>query len=155
MTAHQDAGAPAPPPGTYLLRNVGSGLLLEARGGTRVQQGRDSGAAGQRWLLSPVHEGSGLHHVVNGATGKRLDVANASVENGARVQQWRANNFGAQEWIVERHPDAPGRVSLVSWISGLLLEVAGGSAEDGADVQQWEDTDSPAQWWRLEPAAAE
>ncbi|MFI5808325.1 RICIN domain-containing protein [Streptomyces sp. NPDC051561] len=140
------------PAGTYLLRNAGSGLLLEGRGGSGVQQGKDAGTPGQRWQLSPVHEGSGLHHVVNEATGKRLDVANASVENGTRIQQWRANNFGAQEWIIERHPDAPGRVSLVSWISGLLLEVADGSAEEGARVQQWEDTDSPGQWWQLEPA---
>ncbi|MFD3514642.1 RICIN domain-containing protein [Streptomyces sp. NPDC058657] len=147
------SGTEPVPSGTFLLRNAGSGLLLEGRGGTGVQQGPDRGAAAQRWRLSPVHEGSGLHHVVNEATGKRLDVANAAIENGTRIQQWRANNFGAQEWIVERHPDAPGRVSLVSWISGLLLEVADRSTEEGARVQQWEDTDSPYQWWQLEPVA--
>jgi hypothetical protein len=152
--ARNDTDGPPAPAGTYLLRNVGSGLLLEGRGATRVQQGKETGAAAQHWLLTPVHEGSGLHHVVNGASGRRLDVANASVESGTRIQQWKPNNFGAQEWIVERHPDAPGRVSLVSWISGLLLEVADGSTADGADVQQGEDTDSPSQWWQLEPVPA-
>ncbi len=98
-----------------------------------------------------MHSGGGLYHLVNAASGKRLDVAGASTENGANVQQWKANNFGAQEWIIEQHLDAPGTVTLISYVSGLLLEVADGSMDDGANVQQWEDTDSPGQWWQLEP----
>ncbi|MFE6856910.1 RICIN domain-containing protein, partial [Streptomyces sp. NPDC057674] len=97
--------------------------------------------------------GGGLYHLVNAASGKRLDVANASTENGANIQQWKANNFGAQEWIIEQDLQSPGTVALVSFISGLFLEVADDSKEDGGNVRQWEDTDSPFQWWRLEPVS--
>lgn len=72
---------------------------------------------------------------MNAASGKRLDVANASTENGANVQQWKANNFGAQEWIIEQDLQSPGTVALVSFISGLLLEVADGSTADGGNVR--------------------
>ncbi|MEE1929342.1 RICIN domain-containing protein [Streptomyces sp. TRM 70351] len=146
--------------GLYRVRNVGSGLLLEvyegrAGSGVNVQQGvqeGSEGAARQLWRIMAVHEGSALHHIESLASGKRLDVAGASVEPGANVQQWGANNFGAQEWLLEGHVDAPGRYSLVSYVSGLPLEVAGASGEPGANVQQGEDTDTPAQWWTLEPA---
>ncbi|MFI6638104.1 RICIN domain-containing protein [Streptomyces sp. NPDC050504] len=141
------------PEGLYLLRNIGSGLVLEVYGGAKgsgakVQQGAETGAASQHWRIAPVHEGASLYHVVNAHSGKRLDVANADTENGARIQQWKANNFGAQEWLVERHldPAAPGTVTLTAFISGLALEV-----DEAGDARQWEDTDSPAQWWRLEP----
>ncbi|MFF8960659.1 RICIN domain-containing protein [Streptomyces sp. NPDC014894] len=152
-------------PGRHLVRNVGSGLLLEVYGGARgsgavVQLAAETGAAAQQWLIEPVPGGSGLHHFVNAASGKRLDVTGASTENGARIQQWRANNFGAQEWIIESHVDAPGTVAVVSFVSGLLLEAEDGGADGGgtgpgARVRQWEDTDSPAQQWRLEPCAAD
>ncbi|MFJ6635149.1 RICIN domain-containing protein [Streptomyces sp. NPDC091376] len=142
--------------GRYLVRNAGSGLLLEvyngAKGsGANVQQGRETGAPGQQWDVT--HAGGGLYHLTNVNSGKRLDVANASTENGANVQQWKANNYGAQEWLIEQHLDAPGTVTLISHISGLLLETEGGSGDDGANVRQWEDTDSPFQWWRPEPVA--
>ncbi|MET7617543.1 RICIN domain-containing protein [Streptomyces sp. NPDC005408] len=128
---------------------VGAGVI----GRILFQQGKESGAQAQQWQIDPVPNGSGLYHFVNAASGKRLDVANASTENGANIQQWRANNFGAQEWIIEQHLDAPGTVTIVSFISGLLLEVESGSTDDGANVRQWEDTDSPGQWWRLEPCS--
>ncbi|WP_030762086.1 RICIN domain-containing protein [Streptomyces griseus] len=152
-------GGPAPvPEGTYRVRNVGSGLLLEVykgsrRGGAKVQQGAAKGGAGQHWRVSAVPNGGGLYHLVNAESEKRLDVVNASTEPGALVQQWRPNNFGAQEWIIEQDLASPGTVALVSFISGLLLEVAEGS-DEGADVRQGEDTDSPYQWWRLEPVGS-
>ena len=143
----------------YRVRNVGSGLLLEVyegrtANGVQVRQGAQGaaeGSPGQLWRITPVYEGSALHHVVSVASGKRLDVTGASVEPGARVQQWRANNFGAQEWLLEEHVAKPGTYSLVSYVSGLLLEVADASREEGATIQQGEDIDSPCQWWTLEP----
>lgn len=144
------------PAGRYLVRNTGSGLLLEVYGGAKgsgavVQLSTENGTAAQQWQIDPVPNGGGLYHFVSVVSGKRLDVAAASVENGARVQQWRANNFGAQEWIIERRLDAPGTVSIVSFISGLLLEAVDGGTQNGTRVQQWEDTDTPGQQWRLEP----
>lgn len=150
--------------GPYLVRNVGSGLLLEVfegrtASGANVQQGKQASAGasdasgaspGQLWRIIPVYEGSALSHLECVASGKRLDVAGASTEPRANVQQWRANNFGAQEWLLEEHVGAPGTYSLVSHVSGLLLEVADASPSDGANVQQGEDVDSPCQWWTVE-----
>ncbi|MYT47640.1 RICIN domain-containing protein [Streptomyces rimosus subsp. rimosus ATCC 10970] len=141
--------------GAYVVRNVGSGLLLEVEDGRKgsganVRQGKDDGSPGQLWRITEVHPGSGLRHLTNVGSGKRLDVTGASTENGANVQQWKANNYGAQEWLLEQHVDAPGTFTLTNYASGLLLEVADDSAEPGANVQQWEDRDRAGQWWRLE-----
>ncbi|GAA0314134.1 hypothetical protein GCM10010302_61600 [Streptomyces polychromogenes] len=141
---------PAPHEGVYLIRNAGSGLVLQLEGASRVRVGPDgppAPEAARRWRLAPTHGGAGVYHVVSEDNGRRLDVANASTDSGARVQVWRANAFGAQEWIVEEHLDDPGVVSLVACISGLLLE-----ADGEGRARQGEDTDSPSQWWRLERA---
>ncbi|WP_079154413.1 RICIN domain-containing protein [Streptomyces subrutilus] len=136
--------------GVYRIRNVGSGLVLQLEGASRVRVGPDgppAPEAARRWRISPVHSGGGIFHVVSEDNERRLDVANASTDSGARVQVWRPNAFGAQEWLVEEHLDAPGVVSLIACVSDLLLE-----ADDQGRARQGEDTDSPAQWWRLEPA---
>ncbi|MFG2292561.1 RICIN domain-containing protein [Streptomyces sp. NPDC048603] len=143
-----------PAEGVYLLRNAASGQVLEVDGGrtgsgARVRvgpQGPPASPEAQRWRLVPVHSGGAMFHVVHEASGKRLDVAGASVDSGTRVQLWKANGFGAQEWLVEEHLDAPGVVSLIACISGLPLDVDG----DGW-ARQWEETDAPTQGWRLEP----
>ncbi|MFD6877467.1 MULTISPECIES: RICIN domain-containing protein [unclassified Streptomyces] len=137
------------PDGTYRIRNVESGLVLQLEGASRVRVGPDgppAPAAARRWRISPVHSGGGIFHVVSEDNERRLDVANASTDSGARVQVWRANAFGAQEWLVERHLDDPGVVSLIACVSGLSLE-----ADDEGRARQGEDNDSPSQWWRLEP----
>lgn len=143
-------GPPGPREGVYLIRNEGSGLVLQLEGSSRVRVGPDgppAPEAARRWRLSPTHSGAGVFHVVSEDNGRRLDVANASTDSGARVQVWRANAFGAQEWVVEEHLEAPGVVSLVACVSGLLLE-----ADGEGRARQAEDADSPSQWWRLEPA---
>ncbi|MFC9295382.1 RICIN domain-containing protein [Streptomyces sp. NPDC057011] len=134
--------------GVYRIRNVESGLVLQLEGASRVRVGPDgppAPVAARRWRISPVHSGGGVYHLVSEDNGRRLDVANASLESGARVQVWRANAFGAQEWLVEEHVDDPGVVSLVACISDLLLE-----ADAEGRARQGEDSDSASQWWRLE-----
>ncbi|MFJ9693650.1 RICIN domain-containing protein [Kitasatospora sp. NPDC101183] len=138
--------------GSYLIRNVGSGLLLEVadgskRLGARVRQGADDGSEAQLWHLTAVHPGGALVHLENAGSGKRLDVAGAALEDGVAIQQWSANAFGAQEWLLEAHVDAPGTYTVTSFISGKPLT----AAEPPADtVHQWEDLDTSAQWWRFE-----
>ncbi|MFJ2190772.1 RICIN domain-containing protein [Kitasatospora sp. NPDC087861] len=138
--------------GRYLIRNVGSCLLLEVadgsrRSGARVRQGADDGSDAQLWQLTAVHPGGALCHLENVASGKRLDVAGASPDNGVPIQQWSANAFGAQEWLLEAHVDDPGTYTITSFISGKPLTAA---APPDRAVHQWEDTDSPTQWWRFE-----
>ncbi|MEV7773058.1 RICIN domain-containing protein [Kitasatospora sp. NPDC086791] len=138
--------------GSYLVRNVGSGLLLRVadasrRSGARIVLGADDGTDAELWRLTAVHPGGALVHLENAASGKRLDVTGASPDNGVPIQQWGANAFGAQEWLLEAHVDAPGTYTVTSFVSGKPL-----TAPDGPDgvVHQWEDVDAPAQWWRFE-----
>lgn len=138
--------------GSYLVRNVGSGLLLQVadasrRSGARIVLGADDGSDAQLWRLAAVHPGGALFHIENAGSGKRLDVTGASTDDGVRIQQWSANAFGAQEWLLEAHVDAPGTYTVTSFISGKPL-TAGDAPE--ADVHQSEDVDAPAQWWRFE-----
>ncbi|KJS55565.1 Ricin B lectin [Streptomyces rubellomurinus subsp. indigoferus] len=138
--------------GRYLIRNVGTGLLLEVadaskRSGAKVRVGADDGSDAQLWQLTAVHPGGALVHIENAGSGKRLDVTGAATEDGVPIQQWSANAFGAQEWLLEAHVDAPGTYTVTSFISGKPLTAAE-PPEDA--VRQWEDVDSPAQWWRFE-----
>ncbi|SOB82735.1 RICIN domain-containing protein [Streptomyces sp. 1331.2] len=138
--------------GSFLVRNVGSGLLLQVAGasrrsGARIVLGPDDGTDNQLWHLTAVHPGGALFHIENAASGKRLDVTGASPDDGVPIQQWGANAFGAQEWLLEGHVDAPGTYTVTSFISGKPL-TAPEPPEEG--VRQWEDTDSPTQWWRFE-----
>ncbi|MEU3572832.1 RICIN domain-containing protein [Kitasatospora sp. NPDC036755] len=138
--------------GTYLVRNVGSGLLLRVadasrRSGARIVLGADDGGDARLWRLTAVHPGGALFHIENVGSGKRLDVTGASTEDGVRIQQWSANAFGAQEWLLEAHVDAPGTYTVTSFVSGKPL-TAGDTSE--ADVHQREDVDTPEQWWRFE-----
>lgn len=141
--------------GNYLVRNVGSGLLLQVagasrRGGARIVLGADDGGDAQLWRLTAVHPGGALFHIENVHSGKRLDVTGASTQDGVRIQQWWANAFGAQEWLLEAHVDAPGTYTVSSFISGKPLTA--GDAPD-ADVHQHEDVDAPTQWWCFERRA--
>ncbi|WP_424211056.1 RICIN domain-containing protein [Streptomyces sp. BI20] len=131
-----------------LVRNAGTGLVLEVERGNRLRTGAPARPPGadQRWLLTPVHPGAGVYHLLRPEDGRRLDVAGASTEPGARVQLWRANGFGAQEWLVEEHLDQPGVVSLVATISGLPLDV-----DEEGRPRQAEESDSPTQGWHLDP----
>lgn len=143
----------------YLIRNRASGLLLElsqppAADGKRLRQGRQwapEAAPTQLWRVTPVFEGSSLHHLVSVSSGERLDAA-AAAPGAEGVPRGWANDHESQEWLLEEHLSKPGTYSLVSYASGLLLEVADGSLEEGAVVRQGEDIDSPCQWWTLEGA---
>ncbi|WP_405013903.1 RICIN domain-containing protein [Kitasatospora sp. NBC_01539] len=136
--------------GSYRLRNVATGLLLEVPGGStrsgaKVVLAAADGSDAQVWRISAVHAGAGLYHLENAASGKRLDVAGARTEDGVPLQQWAPNAFGAQEWVFEQHVEAPGTYTVVAFVSGRVME----AAQDGS-VRQWEDRDDPAQWWRPE-----
>ncbi|MFJ8627681.1 RICIN domain-containing protein [Kitasatospora sp. NPDC093550] len=146
---------PAITDGSYLVRNVGSGLLLQVadasrRSGARIVLGADDGSDAQLWHLAAVHPGGALFHLENAGSGKRLDVTGASPDDGVPVQQWGANAFGAQEWLLEAHVDAPGTYTVTSFISGKPLTAPEDPAAPDAVVRQWEDVDRPTQWWRFE-----
>ncbi|MFE2558366.1 RICIN domain-containing protein [Streptomyces sp. NPDC059352] len=90
---------------------------------------------------------TGTYRVVNRASGKVLDVANASTGNGASVIQWPWSGGGNQQWRLAPNYDGTFRLSNVH--SGKVLDNPGASTTHGEPLDQWTDTDSPNQWWDL------
>lgn len=131
-----------------VLVNAGSRLCAEVqlqsnRDGVNVAQG-DCRSGRAEWEL--VDAGNGEVAVRNRATGKVLDVSNASRDDGANVQQYGWNGTGAQRWRVEG-----GRTfRLVNVNSGKCLDVESGSRDAGANIQQWSCHGRENQAWMFE-----
>ncbi|MCE3251513.1 MAG: Dextranase [Cellvibrio sp.] len=84
------------------------------------------------------------------ASGKVLDVSEASSANGAGVHQWEYLGKANQQWRLEDAGD--GLYYLVASHSGKLLDIQEGSTTEGAYAHQWEQAGVASQRWTLEPA---
>ncbi|RAG86668.1 lectin [Streptacidiphilus pinicola] len=86
--------------GSFRLRNVNSGLVLDSPGGsgegTQLDQWTDSGSDNQWWKLAPTSGGYG--RLVNVRTGWCADAQNGSTAAGTPIIQWAANGGSNQEW---------------------------------------------------------
>ena len=86
--------------------------------------------------------------LIGRASGKAIDVANASTRDSANVQLWQFGGGENQRWdIIDL---GRGQYAIISQNSNKALDVAGGSREDGANVQQFRWNGSTAQRWRFE-----
>ena len=144
--------ASAATPGTIV--NWGSGFCADVghygnlyENGVRIQQwacGTDSRQVWQLVVTANPNNKLG-YKVVNGASGKCLDVVDGKNADRTPVQQWdcRFGHFAAsQTWYLD--PAVPTRI--VSDIGGRCLEVAGGSLVHGAYLQTYHCTpNNPAQ----------
>jgi hypothetical protein len=83
--------------------------------------------------------------LVNRATGKCLDVNEASAADGAIVQLWTCNAGLNQRWRVAVLADGTGR--LVSLGSGKALDNENCGTADGTAIRQWSWLDNPCQRW--------
>ena len=134
--------------------NWGSGLCLDVghygnlyENGVRIQQWGCGTDSRQVWQLA-VTTNKDLRNgfrLVNGASGKCLDVVDGKNADRTPVQQWDCR-FGqftpSQTWFLD--PAVPTRI--VSDIGGRCLEVAGGSPVQGAYLQTYHCTsNNPAQ----------
>jgi hypothetical protein len=136
------------------IANWGSGLCLDVghygnlyENGVRIQQWGCGTDSRQVWHLNLAVNPNNLklgYEIVNGASGKCLDVTNGKDADRTPVQQWdcRYHFAASQFWYAE--PSVPGRI--VSAIGGRCLEVAGGSLVEGAYLQTYHCTsNNPAQ----------
>ena len=160
--------------GGYMLRNVGTGLVVDRRGIIRdgsaiygflpdemtVGQYR---TIGQHWHLEKVddpvrsndfearHNGlveDGIYEIEPiAAPGKRVDVQWGSKDAGARVWLYSANGSAAQKWRVSR--DAQGYTILTNVGSGKVLDVYGGSKAFGTKITQQPANGTRAQKWLI------
>ncbi|WP_405859970.1 RICIN domain-containing protein [Streptomyces sp. NBC_00090] len=90
--------------GTFRLSNVHSGKVLDNPGtsmnsGHALDQWTDTDSPNQWWKLVPSGA-SGHYHLVNGASGLRVDVENASTSDGAKIVQMPASSSASQEWAI-------------------------------------------------------
>ncbi|WP_327350402.1 RICIN domain-containing protein [Streptomyces sp. NBC_01304] len=93
---------------------------------------------------------AGLYTLVNGGSGKALEVADGALENGGNIQQWEFNQSAAQQWQLD--PLGDGEYTLTNKVSGKRMDVAGNDSdkrENGANVHQWAAFDHDSQKWRI------
>ena len=85
--------------------------------------------------------------MLNVASGKVLDVPEASRKEGVAVAQYSKNRRFNQRWIFER---GDGGIVIRNLNSKLVLDVEGESKKPGTRVIQWRDTGKSNQAWRFE-----
>ncbi|MBL0885206.1 RICIN domain-containing protein [Myceligenerans indicum] len=138
-------------------------LVTTGDGYTRLRAAADPGlyltgasAGAQLTLQSAATDGSQdwtlveqrPESLVNGNSGKCLDVDGSSTADGAKVQQWACHGGSNQAWQVEEV--AGGYVQIVNGNSGRCLDVDGFSTADGGRVQQWTCTGGTNQQWQVQ-----
>ena len=157
--------------GAYVFRNVGTGLVVDLRGGV-AQDGRaidgylPNGTTAQQWRLDKLNDPisrfddaadatrglveDGIYEIEPiAAPGKRLDVQWGSQDAGARVWLYSANGSAAQKWRVSH--DAQGYVILTNVGSGKVLDVYGASKAFGTKITQQPANGTRAQKWLIAP----
>ena len=155
--------------GAYVFRNVGTGLVVDLRGGV-AQDGRaidgylPNGTTAQQWRLDKLNDPisrfddaadatrglveDGIYEIEPiAAPGKRLDVQWGSKDAGARVWLYSANGSAAQKWRVSH--DAQGYVIMTNLASGKVLDVYGASKAFGTKVTQQPANGTHAQKWMV------
>jgi hypothetical protein len=108
--------------------------------GARTHAATCDGSVLQRWLLSPLSADTYL--IVDTASGKCLDVNNASKDNGAQILQWTCHKRPNQQWKVARQGSA---FALVSVNSGKCAAIEG----DGGTKQR-DCRDDTSQRWTVQ-----
>ena len=134
------------------LLNCKLGLTLEPRdgeiaNGIRLQCGRFTGDAHQRWLLYSV--GPAIHRITTADGTKCLSIQNDSKESGAAILLWDYEGHSSQHWQSVSSSGAAAvlsTVSLVNKFSTCLIS----SAVTGNDVVQARRANvTNEDWWIL------
>jgi hypothetical protein len=143
-------GAAAAFSGSYKIKNVNSGLVLDTSGsgtaqGTAAVQATSSSSTTQSWTL--VSAGSNVYEIQNKASGLLLGITNESVTAGADALIWGNNGTSDHLWTLVSA--GSGEYKIVNYNSGLLLGVTNASTASGAAVLQWTDNGTADHLWTL------
>jgi hypothetical protein len=92
--------------------------VSDADAGTRPKQDDCDGSAQQRWQFTALAADTYL--IVNQASGKCLDVNDASKDDGAKIQQWDCHQGPNQQWKVQWQGSS---FALVSVNSGRCVAI--------------------------------
>ena len=141
------ASAQAP---TGIAINRDSGMCLQPAGaaGEQAVQRICLDQKKQQWTLGSV---AGGYSIVNGASGRCLEVAGASTADGAAVVEAACTGAAQQIWTTV---EVEHWRQVVAVHSGKCLAVDGGSIDDGGKIVQTTCAVSASQNWTLSPAAA-
>lgn len=156
--------------GAYMLRNVGTGLVVnlrwgQARNGMGIDGYLANGTTSQQWRLNPVQGPQEIldqwakenrNLVPDGeyqirpvvAPNYRVEVQWASRDAGARVWSYRSNGSAAQKWRISH--DDKGYVTLTNIASGKVLDVFAAWKNWPARVNQQPSNSSAAQKWIIQ-----
>lgn len=157
--------------GSYVLKNVGTGLTLEVAGGSaaagaNVQGGSEDGSAAQRWSIARTTTARAAldalarqnkNSVLTGSyviqtvmkDGQVVGIAGASSAANANVELNRYASRASQTWEIAYDDD--GYATLTNAGSGLVLAIRGGSHQSGANVQQERPSGGYGQKWIIRP----
>jgi len=133
--------------GVYRLKVLHSGKVADVNGCSStgaVQQWTWLDNNCQKWRLTSV--GGGYYKVESIATGKVMDVWQASTANGASVVQWAWLNGSNQKWAFTSV--GGGYYKVVNQNSGKVLEVWNASTSNGAALVQYDWLNGSNQKWQ-------
>ncbi|MBQ8687031.1 MAG: RICIN domain-containing protein [Ruminococcus sp.] len=155
-TAAQAAEAPAVPEGTYLIRNVNSGIYLDVEGGaaangTNVQQwGAESAMASNIWKVVAEADGYySIYSMLGDGTQYRLNVG--SDDNAENICIAETAETDAQLYRFLGNEDGSYRIVTKSSQCAKAVEVINAETTAGANVQQWITNGVNCQHWQLIP----
>lgn len=136
-------------PGTYQLRNVKSGQLLDVKDGSTqagaaIIQWPSNGGDNQQWTFE-AHNGH--TRLVSKRSSDIVAVKDGATNTGQPLIQWAPTGTPDQEWDLQ--PTADGHYSVVNGKSGLVLAVQDGSTAAGAIALQTRPTGALDQEWDL------
>ena len=147
--------------GTYTIRNLRSGKVLDAEGGmksngTNIRQYNGNETPAQRFIVSKNADGS--LSIINVNSGKALDVAGARTADGTNVWLYTPNGTPAQCWIPEAVgtlPELSGKYRIVSALGSRDkgLSIAGSSKANNANILIWTASVSKTALWSFEQNA--
>ncbi len=146
------------PDGTYLIRNVNSGIYLDVAGGkaengTNVQQwGADAGQAANVWKIVSAADGySYIYSMVGDGKTYCLNIGGGSNGKDASVCIQKKNDTDAQLYKFSANADGSFRILTKGSDDTKALEVINAEKTNGADVQEWEINGINCQDWELIP----
>ncbi len=154
MTSAEET--PSVPEGTYLIRNVNSGIYMDVAGGigangTNVQQwGTETAMANNVWKV--VAEGDGyysIYSMLGDGTQYRLNVG--STDNTENICIADTAQTDAQLYRFLGNQDGSYRIVTKSSQCAKAIEVINAETTAGANVQQWIANGINCQDWELIP----
>ncbi len=143
--------------GTYLIKNVNSGIYLDVTGGetadgTNVQQwGADTGLAYNTWRIEATDDGYYKIFTMAGDGTSCLTAENNGTASGENICIKKDSGADTQLYKLSANSDGSFKILTKSANGGQAVEVKNADTEAGANVQIWEVNGVNCQDWQLIP----